>query len=200
MPKATSKSRGSSSSRVGQPHQDVVKLAQLVQLPVNNAAAAEEMFKAVIETLSAQTLLALSAPPSTTQDTAVRSSCVSAVLRCAGWLVAARQALAVPSARLDRALMCCMWCSTIMLNIMPPVGPDLLRALLQPAAGSHVPGGWVLPGAVPAAVVLALGAVLGIITPLQLPCTAMPRGVQDFQHLSLQHGNTPLQPIRHCVP
>jgi hypothetical protein len=171
-----------------------------VQRPVNNAAAAEEVVKAVIETLSAQTLLALSTPPSTTQDTAVRWSCVSAVLRCAGWLVAARQALAVPPSRLDRALMSCMWFSTIVLNTLPPVGPDLLRSLLQPTAGSHVPGGWVLLGAVPAAVVLALGAVLGIATPLQLPCTAMPRGVQDFQHLSLQHGNAPLQPIHHCVP
>lgn len=133
MPKA------SSSTRASQPQQDSLRLAQLVQRPVTDAAAAEELINAIDETLTAPKFKELAAA-GTGKKTAAQAY-VTAALQCAGWLVASRRAHVPSQPDFCRALGKCMVCTTTLLSKIQPVDPALLQCVLTPSRGSQVPGG-----------------------------------------------------------
>jgi hypothetical protein len=124
----------------GQPHQDVLNLAQLLERPPTDAAAAAEVVKAVSKALTHQKLgeLATGGPSITKQ---LLSSVLEAALHTAEWLVAARRADTVPQQAFVSALSTCILFSSMVMQMLPGL-EDLPSAVLQPTTpGGYVPGG-----------------------------------------------------------
>jgi hypothetical protein len=132
MPKA-------SSSRASPPQQDLLRLAHLLQRPVNDAAAADELVKGVLATLTYHKVQELASGVASKK--AVSHACVAAALQCAGWLVAARRAQVLSPNDFGRALATCMLSTTTLMAKMPAADLALLQAVMQPSGGGHVPGG-----------------------------------------------------------
>jgi hypothetical protein len=126
----------------------ILDAAKLLRQPLTSEAAASKILKVICDDLP-------NSPPSTPRarqrltgkQAAQLSSCGTAVLQCAGWLVAARGVNAsVADAYTHATGMCVMFAVRALLQA--PVQPELLKPLLHSSAGGHVPGRHLRPLAV----------------------------------------------------
>jgi hypothetical protein len=130
-----------SSSRSAQPYLEVLKLVQLVQQPLNDAAAAKQLVKGISEALNERHLRDFGKQAFKGKAAAAQlSSCAAAALQCAAWLVAARGVNPVAASG--------VWLVITKISLFTrgilervTIAPELLQAVLQPAAGGHAPGG-----------------------------------------------------------
>jgi hypothetical protein len=129
-----------SSLAPSQPYGDILRLVRLVQAPVTGAAAVKQMVRGVYEVVTSKRIMEVVQQPRSSSSEAQVASCVAAVLQCAGWLVAARQAAVLGQPQFLNSLGQCVFCCTAFLDLLPEGRPDLLGAALQVSWGEHVPG------------------------------------------------------------
>jgi hypothetical protein len=131
----------SKSSR--QQYLEVIKLVKLVQQPFEDAAAAKQLIKGLEDGLNHRQVTGLAKQRFKGKAAAQLSACVAAALQCAGWLVAARgvnrEAAAGVWAVINKST---LFARGALEHVA--IGSELLQAVLQPAAGTHVPGGCLL--------------------------------------------------------
>jgi hypothetical protein len=130
-----------SSSRASQPHWDIQTLSQRLKEPVNDVGAVAQVILGIIKELALERVQELMSQPES-ERVAALSPYVAASLQSAGWLVAALQCGALPKPNFWLPFSRSLGFGTFVLDVLPPLGPDLLRELLQPSAGSHAPGGY----------------------------------------------------------
>jgi hypothetical protein len=125
---------------------DLPQLAKLVQRPLVDVAAAQEILCHIRAGVPSPEQLAITKPREIQSDAAAQlaSSCAAAALQCAGWLVAARNVnAAVKEAGFDLDLAvykCLVFASWVLTRAEGAAEFKLLRAALQPAAKAKAPG------------------------------------------------------------